>query len=206
MLQTKVVDLQNLPPAQTVLNAAELAFYQTLKLQKRQTEWLGGRFALKQLLGTHLGRDFASFTLLTPGGVGKPTLTLDGRPLSIAFSITHSNGYAVAAIAPHANYIGIDLEKITPRISAWKNDFFHPTERTREDDEFLTTLWTQKEAVVKLLGSGLTVNSYDVRIVHHAPQFLRHAQEIYNALGAPQITLQTTSLIPGFVFSVALAL
>lgn len=205
MLQTKVVDLQNLPPAQTVLNAAELVFYQTLKLQKRKTEWLGGRFALKQLLCAHLGRDFASFTLLAPGGVGKPTLTLDGRPLSIAFSLTHSNGYAVAAIAPHAKYIGIDLEKISPRISAWKNDFFHPTERTCEDDAFLTTLWTQKEALVKLLGSGLTVNSYDVRIVRNVPQFLGRARDIYNALGAPQITLQTVSPIPGFVFSVALA-
>ncbi len=203
--QQVVVDLTSLPPTQTVLNAAELAFYQTLKLPKRKTEWLGGRFALKQLLSAYLGRALTDFTVLVPGGIGKPTVLLDAQPLSIAFSLTHSNGYAVAAIAPHAKYLGIDLEKITPRMHAWKTDFFHPSELTREDDKFLTALWTQKEAVVKLLGSGLTLNSYDVRIINNTPHFLGRAQEIYAALGSPPITLQTCALIPGFIFSVALA-
>ena len=121
----------------------------------------------------------------------------------LPFSITHSNGYAVAAIAPQAQYIGIDLEKIAPRINAWKTDFFHPTELTGEGDEFLTTLWTQKEAIVKLLGTGLAINSFEVRCVNGTPQFFGRALQIYQSLGSPAITLETRTLLEGFAFSVA---
>ncbi len=203
----EVVDLQHLPPADCVLSKREQAFYQTLKLPKRKREWLGGRFALKQLLAARLGGAcaYGDFDILASGGVGKPAVSMGGTPVHIPFSITHSNGFAVAAIAPHARYIGIDLELIVPRIHAWKTGFFHPCELTQETDEFLTALWTQKEALVKLLGSGLTVNSFDVRVVRGMPQFLNRAAEIYAALGRPQIELETRPLLPGFCFSVAVA-
>lgn len=204
MFQTQVVDLNSLPPVNEVLGEKEQAFYNTLKLPKRKTEWLGGRLALKKLLAAHQGGMLTDFEILTPGGVGKPTIRQGGKEITIPFSLTHSNGYAVAAIATDQKYIGIDLEKIAPRINAWKNTFFLPEELAREDDEFLTGLWTQKEAVVKLLGSGLTINSLDVRIVDGQVRFSGRALEIYNTLGRPQITLQTTALIPGFYFSTAL--
>ena len=202
--QLEVIDLTSLPPAQEVLGEKELGFYNNLKIQKRKTEWLGGRLALKKLLAAHTQYTFKEMEILTPGGVGKPTVYAGGKELKIPFSLTHSNGYAVAAIAPKDKYIGIDLEKISARIGAWKTDFFHPSELTREDDGFLTALWTQKEAVVKLLGSGLTVNTLEVRIVNGTPEFSGHALEIYRALGTPQLTLQTPLLLPGFCFSVAL--
>ena len=201
----EVIDLTNLPPAITVLSKQELDFYNRLKIQKRKTEWLGGRIALKKLLAAHMGRALTDFIILTPGGVGKPLIVMGGEEISIPFSITHSNGYAVAALAPDKKYIGIDLEKIVPRIAAWKTDFFHPAELTEESDEFLTRLWTQKEALVKMLGPGLTINTLDVRVVGGNPQFLGRALEIYQSLGLPQITLETRPLIPGFCFSVAVA-
>ena len=201
----EIVDLNSLPPAESVLNAAELAFYKTLKLPKRKTEWLGGRLALKKLLCAYVGGALMDFTILAQNGVGKPTITAGGKALKIPFSLTHSNGFAVAALAPDVQVIGIDLEVIAPRISAWKADFFDPAELAREDDEFLTRLWTQKEALVKLLGSGLTINSLDVRVVDKQPQFFGRALEIYTSLGSPQITLQTRPLLPGFCFSVAVA-
>lgn len=201
--QLEVVDLHALPPAHEVLSEKEQAFYEGLKIQKRKTEWLGGRLALKKLLCTHLGGKLADYAVLTPGGVGKPTVTAGGKEIKLPFSITHSNGYAAAVLAPKARYVGIDLEKIAPRIAAWKNDFFHPSELTEDTDEFLTSLWTQKEALVKLLGSGLTINSLDVRVVGGKPQLLGRALEIYRGLGDPQITLETRPLLPGFCLSVA---
>ena len=201
----EVVDLKDLPPAQTVLSGAECAFYKTLKLPKRKAEWLGGRLALKRLLAAHTGGNLTDFTILAPGGVGKPVITAGKKTLQIPFSLTHSNGFAVAALSPDARFIGIDLEVVAPRITAWKNDFFHPAELTREDDVFLTLLWTQKEALVKLLGSGLTINSRDVCVVRGKPQFFGRALEIYNALGSPKITLETLDLLPGFCFSIAVA-
>ncbi len=236
MYQLEVIDLTTLPPATDVLSVAEQAFYGRIKVPKRKTEWFGGRLALKKLLCARLGGAPADYTVLAPGGIGKPAITKNGLepciasplegeggrrpdegeittragqpPLHIPFSITHSNGFAVAALATGGQYIGIDLEKNTPRMSAWKDDFFHPSELAvcpadASSDEFLTTLWTQKEALVKLLGSGLTVNSRDVRVVGGTPHFWGRAREIYTALGAPQIRLETRSLLPGFCFSVA---
>ena len=203
--QLEVIDLTNLPPANAVLCEKELDFYNRLKIQKRKTEWLGGRLALKKLLATYTGRPLTDFSILVPVGVGKPVITAEGGEVHIPFSLTHSNGFAVAAIAPDKKYIGIDLEKIASRIRVWKTDFFHPAELSQEDDTFLTALWTQKEAVVKLLGSGLTINTFDVRLVGGIPQFFNRALEIYQSLGSPQITLNTSSLISGFCFSVAVA-
>lgn len=201
--QIEVVDLKSLPPAQTVLSEREQAFYSTLKLPKRQTEWLGGRLALKKLVAAVSGLKLTRVEILPHAENGKPQLLIGGENSSLPFSITHSHGYAVAAIAPQEHFLGIDLEKIAPRINAWKTDFFHPSELTEDSDEFLTALWTQKEAVVKLLGTGLAVNSFEVRCVNGQAQFFGRALQIYQSLGSPQITLETSALIPGFCFSAA---
>ena len=201
--QLEVVDLQTLPPATSVLSERENAFFQTLKLHKRKTEWLGGRLALKRVVSAHVRLPIQAIEILPHAENGKPQLLIGGERSMLPFSITHSNGYAVAAIAPQAQYIGIDLEKIAPRINAWKTDFFHPTELTGEGDEFLTTLWTQKEAIVKLLGTGLAINSFEVRCVNGTPQFFGRALQIYQSLGSPAITLETRTLLEGFAFSVA---
>lgn len=201
--QLEVVDLQTLPPATSVLSERENAFFQTLKLPKRKTEWLGGRLALKRLVSQHIRVSIQTVEILPHAENGKPQLLIGGERSKLPFSITHSHGVAVAAIAPRAKYIGIDLEKIAPRINAWKQGFFHPSELTGTGDVFLTTLWTQKEAVVKLLGTGLAINSFEVRCVDGTPQFFGRALQIYQSLGAPTITLETRPMLEGFAFSVA---
>jgi len=199
----EIIDLNTLPPAQDILSQREQAFYATLKLPKRKNEWLGGRIALKKLISTQTDLPACQIEVLPQPDNGKPLLLLSGKKSALPFSITHSHGYAVAAVSPTSKYIGIDLEKVAPRIEAWKQDFFHPSELTADGDKFLTALWTKKEAVVKMLGTGLTLNSFDVRCVGGNVHFFGRAQEIYTALGAPFITLTTSELIPGFQFSVA---
>ena len=201
-VQIEVVDLQTLPPERDVLTPAEQTFYETLRFPKRRTEWFGGRVALKRLVAAHEKIALNQVEIL-PAPEGKPTVTVVGKKWSGAFSITHSHGFAVAAISQSAKYLGIDLEKTAPRINAWKTDFFHPDELTGEGDEFLTALWTQKEAVVKLLGTGLSLKSFDVRCVNGHVQFYGRALEIYEQLGRPDIRLTTSARLPGFMFSVA---
>ena len=201
-LQIEVIDLTKLPSEQEVLTQAEQAYYQTLRVPKRRTEWLGGRFALKKLVATVEKVDLTHVEIL-PSPEGKPLVITNGEKWSGAFSITHSHGFAVAAISQTVAYLGIDLEKIEHRIEAWKTGFFHPDELTGAGDEFLTALWTQKEAVVKLLGTGLSINSFDVRCVNGSVQFYGPALEIYERLGSPKISLETSALFPGFMFTVA---
>jgi 4'-phosphopantetheinyl transferase len=203
MAQVKFVDLEQLPPSEQFLSEREQAFLQTLKFPKRRSEWLGGRFALKALVSVAQQVELYQAELLPQANSGKPDLYICGQKSALAFSITHSHGFAAAAIAPRHKFIGIDLEKIAPRINAWKENFFHPNELTGAGDAFLTALWTQKEAAVKLLGTGLTVNSFDVRCVGGKVSFYGRAQEIYQALGSPQIALTTQFEPEGFCFSIA---
>ena len=199
----EIVDLTNLPPAENMLSLREQAFYQTLRFPKRRTEWLGGRFALKQAIKQiYPTYDWKQVEVL-PQESGKPQVTVGGKPLPLAYSITHSNGFAVAAVSAEETFLGIDLEKIEHRIDAWKDDFFHPDELTGDGDEFLTALWTQKEALVKLLGTGLSLRSKEVCCINGTPRFSGRALELYNQLGCPSLTVTTKQWPTGYMFSVA---
>ena len=196
--------MQQLPSSESFLSQREQAFFQTLKLPKRRKEWLGGRFALKQLVAAEVGVSLDRVEALPQETSGKPQLFIRGEKSVLPFSITHSNGYAAAAITTEAHYIGIDLEKIASRIDAWKKDFFHPTELVcGQGDDFLTSLWTQKEAVVKLLGVGLTLKSFDVRCIGGRVELYGHALQVYQQIGSPVITLTTKPVLDGFILSVA---
>ena len=202
--ELEIVDVNKLPSGETILSGRERAFFNTLKLPKRRKEWLGGRLALKKLVAAQTDVSATEIEILPQENSGKPLLYVRGKMSELPFSITHSNGYAVAAITTDAWYIGIDLEKVTHRMDSWKKDFFHPSELVAQDDAFLTSLWTQKEAATKLLGTGLTIGSFDVRCVGGKVSFFNRALEIYKQLGSPKIILHTPPLIDGFEFSVAI--
>ncbi len=200
--QIKAVDLNRLPPADEILSQREAAFFQTLRFPKRRVEWLGGRFALKELVRANCGVPYREIEIL-PQPSGKPSLCVGGKESLLAFSLTHSHGWAAAAVSADERFVGIDLEKIEHRLDAWAKDFFHPSELTGSGDAFLTALWTQKEAVVKVLGTGLSLNSYEVRCIDGKPFFFGRAQAAYARLGNPALTLQTDERIPGFMFTLA---
>ncbi|MBR4591624.1 MAG: 4'-phosphopantetheinyl transferase superfamily protein [Elusimicrobiaceae bacterium] len=201
--ELEVIDLTNLPPADGILSPQEQAYYQTLRFPKRRTEWLGGRFALKRLVARVLGLTDLRQVEVLPQESGKPKLLAQAKPTSLAYSITHSHGFAVAAVSTDGQFLGIDLEKIEHRLNAWKTDFFHPDELTGDGDDFLTALWTQKEALVKLLGTGLSLRSNEVCCIGGVPRFTGRALEIYKALGQPAVTVKTEQWPSGFMFSVA---
>ncbi len=201
--ELEVVNLTHLPPAETVLSPQEQTYFNTLRFAKRRTEWLGGRFALKQAAGRVLKIADVTRVEVLPQESGKPKLLVGGIPARLAYSITHSHGFAVAAASMQEKFIGIDLEKIEYRMDAWKHDFFHPAELTADGDDFLTALWTQKEALVKLLGTGLSLRSNEVCCINGQARFAGRALEIYHALGSPQITVETKNWPAGFMFSVA---
>lgn len=132
-------------------------------------EWLGGRFALKELVRQTLGAPLKDIEIL-PHASGKPVLSAGGKPCTLAFSITHSRGWAVAAVSADEPFVGIDLEKQNTALTRGLG-IFSPFRTDRRGGRFLTALWTQKEALVKLLGTGLSLNSYDVRCVDGKPAF-----------------------------------
>ncbi|MFI1734562.1 4'-phosphopantetheinyl transferase family protein [Streptomyces acidicola] len=95
--------------------------------------------------------------------LGKPTLPPGSPP--VHFSLSHSGGHAVAAVAV-GREVGVDLD--LPRegfpLEAFARRYFPPAERdlvldAPHDDRqrVFLALWTRKEALVKAAGAGIAV-------------------------------------------------
>lgn len=80
--------------------------------------------------------------------IGQPYLF----PKDFYISITHSFPFASLAISK--NRVGIDLEKVMPKIKRVKHKYLHPSEiswtENENEVEFLTIIWVIKEALYKL--------------------------------------------------------
>lgn len=75
------------------------------------------------------------------------------NPTDRYISISHS--FPFAAIAISKNKIGIDLERIQPKLQILKSKFLYKTEynwiqNTQQELEFLTAIWAIKEALYKV--------------------------------------------------------
>lgn len=74
------------------------------------------------------------------------------NPSDQYISISHSFPFAVIAISK--NKIGIDLEKIQPKLQILKNKFLYLTEydwvKTSQELEYLTAIWAIKESLYKI--------------------------------------------------------
>ncbi len=155
------------------LSEAELRHLEGLVVVKRRRDWLLGRWAAKGLVLAYLHASLRAAPHPTDlsieaGEDGAPRLLHDGPPLSV--SISHSHGRALCAIADGGVDVGVDLERIEPRSEAFVDDFFTPSEiawihagSARERDRRATTLWSAKEAALKALRLGLTVDTRSVR-------------------------------------------
>lgn len=80
--------------------------------------------------------------------IGQPYLS----PKDYFISITHS--FPFAALAISEKRVGIDIEKIMPKILRIKSKFVHESEfswiEKDREVEYLTVIWTIKEALYKL--------------------------------------------------------
>ncbi|MDR1123835.1 MAG: 4'-phosphopantetheinyl transferase superfamily protein [Elusimicrobiota bacterium] len=197
----KVVELDRLPPAPQILTARETKTYEEFKVEKRRREWLGGRYALKQL-----AMDFFTFDMLhmevrsTPSG--KPVLMVQGGT-HLPVSITHSGDYAAAAIGLTGDNIGIDIELIENRGKEWARMCFHKDEISSSAAFFLTELWAKKEAVLKFLGTGLSLDMKDVRFIGGRLMLYGKALDVWAQTGSPNIQVDASDLDGGYKLAVA---
>lgn len=102
---------------------------------------------------------------------GKPSL---GEPKhDVHFNVSHSGDLALVAVAAD-RAVGIDVERrrhirdaldVARRFfSASESEFLEAVPADHRDHAFLT-LWTRKEACLKVLGSGFSVNPAVVNVV-----------------------------------------
>ncbi|OEZ49759.1 4'-phosphopantetheinyl transferase family protein [Janthinobacterium lividum] len=134
-----------------------------------QTRYRRSQGALRQIMSSYLDVPPAAVAF-QHGAFGKPTLA--GHALQ--FNLSHSGNTMLLAIARHS--VGVDVEQCaeTPvDLDPLLELLCHADERTamaalapNQRRQLFYPLWTRKEAYLKALGTGLSV---DFRLVSFAP-------------------------------------
>jgi 4'-phosphopantetheinyl transferase len=139
------------------LGIGEEIIYDSFVAESRQKQWLAYRILIRELLKPD---EFPVEYDVS----GKPYLA--GSDFHI--SVTHTDDLAAVIISRHAR-VGIDIEKIRPRIQKVRERFLHPEEESligKETElEQLTLAWCAKEALYKLYGRRNLDFRENIRIV-----------------------------------------
>lgn len=139
--------------------------------QIHQDRFANGRNRLRRILAGYLNRPPQDLQF-TYGANGKPDLVG-----SLRFNLSHSENHAALAVVEGAD-IGIDLQHFRPVEPDVAKRFFSGGEQTElaqlppaQWSDGFYRCWTRKEAVVKALGTGLTLelDSFDVTLTPNAP-------------------------------------
>jgi phosphopantetheinyl transferase len=143
-----------------------------LGIVPRRRKWLLGRIAAKRLVRQVSGEpelaDDRISVLNQPSG--EPFVLIEGRggwPLPISLSHRSEVGLAAVPMRPYVR-IGADLETVEPRDPALIRQFFTDDEAALveasagDQDLAMARIWSAKEAVLKLVGLGLRIDTRGV--------------------------------------------
>ncbi len=165
------------------LSSSEWEVYRSFPAPRRQRDWLVGRLAAKRVLqaavqdATGAAPDLSSICITNhSNGAPRPSITdwEDDQESVFPYhlSISHRDGHGFAAASPiEQGPLGADLERIEPRMEGFTEEFFTCEELDwlenalpSERDTWVTALWSTKEAALKALGLGLTVDTRSLTI------------------------------------------
>ncbi len=179
------------PGDEALLCGAERARLAALHVPRRRAEWLVGRATAKAVVVAALKEAFpgpwsrAAVEIATQAS-GMPCARLateargvagftPGQRLPVSVSISHTQGNAVCAATcpPRAGaplrVRGVDLGVIEQRSRELVADFFTDDEQryvregpAEEHDLRANLIWCAKEAVLKTVGLGLTIDTLEV--------------------------------------------
>jgi 4'-phosphopantetheinyl transferase len=159
-----------------------------LKTVKRRSDWLIGRWTAKHLIQSYIERQTGVQLLMNALTVvndsdGAPRAILDlrspmfdcdpdlkSRIQSLKLSISHCDGYAFCALSDICDIqIGADIERVERRSASFAEDYFtaHELDQLRaappdSRDTIVTLIWSAKEAALKALRLGLTVDTRNI--------------------------------------------
>ena len=124
---------------------------------------------------------------------GKPFALVSGRAAPVSFNVSHSGSHGLIAVATRER-LGVDVEDRTPHrdFNGLAETVFGPNERAEfkllgEQDRCSTfyLLWTLKEALIKALGTGFSLNPSGFEI----PSVMRHGarRAVFRFPDAPNV-------------------
>ena len=165
------------------------------------------RGLLRVILGAYTNSEPENVHILN-GPHGKPMLAGRSSPDSIRFSVSHSGGRVLYAIA-RGWEIGVDVEKIRPDFPCGNisDRYFSSREAAlirgvseHARTETFFSHWTLKEALLKGLGCGLSLPLNGIEIARDPPKVL-------SIQGHPGVssrwTVRNIDLEPGYAAALA---
>jgi len=154
------------------LGEAEREKLALLRVDKRRRDWLLGRWTAKRLLQRVIweaSKVTVSLDLITidNNADGVPFFQSSVSNLQCSISISHGHGRAFAAAVVKPDWpLGADLELVAPRPAGFVRDYFTEAEAELVQrvngagrDRLVTAVWSAKEAVLKALCLGLSVDT-----------------------------------------------
>ncbi len=149
----------------TLLSPDEHERASRFHFDRDRNHFIVARGALRQMLGRYAGLPASAIRFLY-GPFGKPYLAESVGQAKLEFSLAHSGDWALAGFS-QGRMIGVDLEKVRALADYHElaQSNFAPAEagsllelpEERQLDGFFAC-WTRKEAYVKALGLGLSLD------------------------------------------------
>jgi 4'-phosphopantetheinyl transferase len=174
----------------------EQKYYDELRFLKRASSYHIGRYVAKRAVAALTGEKELRSILVEHGIFDQPVVTCKSRE-NIQVSITHCEGLGCAIAFPENYPMGIDIERINPN-----NSKLLENQLTEQENKLIKTLpypyytaltifWTSKEALSKVLRTGLTtplciyevnkVELYDKFIINYYKNFSQYLTVSFEA-------------------------
>lgn len=164
-----------LPSSFDWLNDWEKAHLSSLRIPKRKSDWVLGRWTAKNAMASFFGLPNRPSELarieVWPLPSGAPQLFVDGEAADIQVSLSHCRGVAVCVVGPANAIFGCDIEAIEPRPKALVADYFTAEEQTAVEtaeeskrNQLITLIWSAKESALKALRTGLRADTRSLTV------------------------------------------
>ena len=190
-----------------LLHPEELSYYETLKFDKRRESYLLGRISAKKAIGAlSLFEDLGKIAI--EAGIFQFPVVKYAITRNLQVSITHCEGLGIALSYPEVHPLGIDLERTDNANTEAIKQQLTPAElalmRTvpLPEDVACTMIWTMKEALSKVLRTGLTMDLklLEIRsLVKEGDVYTSHFRHLiqYRAISCHAAAYVCSIVVPG---------
>lgn len=156
----------------STLHQSERDFLKTCTSERKQ-EILVSRNLAKYAVEKHIGRLNNNEIFIEKGIFGQPFLRHPKRELYMGISLAHKTNIYACVLFSDVHPVAVDIEDIScSKIKTFKRCFTkHEVSICNNNLIKLTTLWTAKEALSKVLQCGMTapMRFLEVQCIHTEP-------------------------------------
>jgi len=150
----------DIPKKEAYLHERELEFYSSLQYEQKRRSYLAGRYVAKKCLAQLSEKEDLGEMWIRSGVFDQPIVS-GGTLNPPAVSISHTEEVAACIVYPREHPMGLDAEDVSlhkadiieSQLTSHERGLYR--DRNTEINHFYIYLWTAKEALSKVLTTGL---------------------------------------------------